>query len=246
MLKPDIAERIRAIFLHDGSAVTIVDFIILLGWPISTFEAAVKWRVITIEDPASAIPRISHAQLLEKARDQWSEAEIAEALGVDEARILAGPQGARASASFIHDAVRAEPVAPLHVVASAPPASLLPAALRPPRREPLPRRRTYSRAPAIVLAPPLQSTRRRRADGVREATLTGFEVAYHDLVPMLRLRGRWLARHGFNVGARIYVTVAEGRIVITATDPATAAEPARVLVPRQVAAALAVRDVAEA
>jgi hypothetical protein len=51
MLKSDITARIRAIFLHDGSPVTIVDFIILLGWSISTFEAAVKWRVITIEDP---------------------------------------------------------------------------------------------------------------------------------------------------------------------------------------------------
>ena len=57
MLKPDIAERIRAIFLHDGTAVTIVDFIILLGWEISTFEAAVKWRVITVEDPAAADPQ---------------------------------------------------------------------------------------------------------------------------------------------------------------------------------------------
>ncbi|MDP9176964.1 MAG: type I toxin-antitoxin system SymE family toxin, partial [Gemmatimonadota bacterium] len=94
-------------------------------------------------------------------------------------------------------------------------------------REPLPRRRSRSRVPAIAPAPPLPSTRRRRADGVREATLTGFEVEYRDVVPMLRLRGRWLDRHGFKVGARIYITVDAGRIVITATDPATTADPAR-------------------
>jgi toxic protein SymE len=241
MLKSDIAARIRAIFLHDGSAVAIVDFIILLGWSISTFEAAVKWRVITIEDPASDVPRISHAQLLEKAREQWSEAEIAEALGNDGLRVLASTQAPAAVASFIHDAVRADPVDALQLVGAPSPAGMLAAGLRPPHREPVPRRRTRTRVPAIAPAPPLPPTRRNRADGVREATLTGFEVAYRDLVPMLRLRGRWLARNGFTVGARIYITVAEGRIVITATDPAASAAPARAVALREVAGALAVR-----
>jgi hypothetical protein len=241
MLKPDIAERIRAIFLHDGSAVTIVDFIILLGWDISTFEAAVKWRVITIEDPESAIPHINHTQLLEKAREQWSEAEIAEALGDDRPRVLANTQGPAAAGSFIRDAVRAEPVDTLQVVAAPSPAEMLAAGLRPPHGEPVPRRRTRTPVPTIAPAPPLPPTRRRRADGVREATLTGLEVAYRDLVPMLRLRGRWLLRHGFKVGARIYITVAEGKIVITATDPAASTEPARVVALRQAVGALAVR-----
>ena len=241
MLKPDIAERIRAIFLHDGSAVTIVDFIILLGWPISTFEAAVKWGVITMEDPASNVPHISHAQLLEKARDQWSEAEIVEALGDDGPRVLASTHTPAATASIIRDAVRTEPVDALQIVDMPSPAEMLAAGLRPPHREPIPRRRRRARVPAIVPAPPLPPTRRNRADGVREATLTGFEVAYQDLVPMLRLRGRWLARNGFKVGARIYITVAEGRIVITATDPAVSAEPPRAVALRQVAGALAVR-----
>lgn len=241
MLKRDIAERIRAIFLHDGSAVTIVDFIILLGWDISTFEAAVKWRVITIEDPATAVPHISHAQLLEKAREQWSEAEIVEALGDDGPRVLASAHAPAATASIIRDAVRAEPVDALPVVAALSPAEMLAAGLRPPHREPVPRRRKRPRVPTIAPAPPLPPTRRNRADGVREATLTGFEVAYQDLVPMLRLRGRWLARNGFKVGARIYITVAEGRIVITATDPAKSAGSERVVTLRSVAGALAVR-----
>lgn len=241
MIAPDIAERIRAIFLHDGSAVTIVDFIILLGWPISTFDAAVKWGVVTIEDPASAVPHISHAQLLEKAREQWSEAEIAEALGDDGRRVLASTQPPAAAASLVCDAVRAVPVDALQLVAAPSPAEMLAAGLRPPHREPVPRRRRRSRVPAVAPAPPLPPTRRNRADGVREATLSYFEVKYQDLVPVLRLRGRWLARNGFKIGARIYITVAEGRIVITATDPAVSAEPARVVALRHVADALAVR-----
>ena len=241
MLKPDIAERIRAIYQHDGSPVTVVDFIILLGWSISEFDAAVKWRVVTIEDAAAAVPRISHAQLLEKAREQWSEAEIAEALGNDGPRVLASTQAPAAAASVLCDAVRAEPVDALQVVAAPSLEEMLAAGLRPPHREPVPRRRKRTRVPEVVPPPPLPPTRRNRADGVREATLTGFEVAYQDLVPMLRLRGRWLARNGFKVGARIYITVAEGRIVITATDPAASAAPARVVALRQVAGALAVR-----
>lgn len=42
MLSSDIVERIRAIFLHDGGPVTIVDFIVLLAWEIATFDAAVS------------------------------------------------------------------------------------------------------------------------------------------------------------------------------------------------------------
>lgn len=241
MLAQDIAERIRAIFLHDGSAVTVVDFIILLGWPISTFDAAVKWGVVTIEDAASSIPHIDHAQLLEKAREQWSEAEIAEALGDDGPRILASTQAPAAAVSVIRDAVRTQPVDALQIVAAPSPAEMLAAGLRPPHREPVPRRRTRRRVPAVAPAPPVPPTRRNRADGVREATLSYFEVKYQDLVPVLRLRGRWLARNGFEIGARIYITVAEGRIVITATDPAVSAEPARVGALRHVADALAVR-----
>jgi len=241
MLNSDIAERIRAIFLHDGSAVTIFDFVILLGWPISTFDAAVKWRVITIEDAASAVPRISHAQLLEKAREQWSEAEIAEALGDVGPRVLTSTKAPTAGVSLIRDAVRAEPIDALQIIAAAPQLATLPGALRPSHRQPVPRRRKRASVPAIAPAPPLPPTRRNRADGVREATLTGFEVAYRDLVPMLRLRGRWLARNGFKVGARIYITVAEGRIVITATDPAASAAPTRVVALREVAGALTVR-----
>lgn len=234
MLARDIAKRIRAIFLHDGSAVTIVDFIILLGWPISQFDDAVKAGAVIIAGPASAVPRVSHAQLVEKAREQWSEAEIAEALGDDRPRVLASTPAPAAASSFVCDAVRAVPVDALQLVGAPSPAEILAAGLRPPHREPVPRRRTRRRVVAIAPPPPVPATRRNRADGVREATLSYFEVKYQDLVPVLRLRGRWLARHGFEIGARIYITVAEGRIVITATDPAASAEPARVVALRNV------------
>jgi len=44
-------------------------------------------------------------------------------------------------------------------------------------------------------------------NSVTLAILASFEVGYQDYVPSLRLRGRWLAQHGFNVGARIYISV---------------------------------------
>lgn len=95
-----------------------------------------KWRVVIIEDAEAAVPRVSHAQLLEKAREQWSEVEIAEALGADAARIFAATQPPTAAASFIHDAVRAEAVDALQVVAADAPLALLAGGLRPPHRQP--------------------------------------------------------------------------------------------------------------
>jgi hypothetical protein len=60
------------------------------------------------------------------------------------------------------------------------------------------------------------------------------EVRYRDLVPMLRLRGHWLARLGFKQGMRVYIVATAGALVITATDPAkmrkqSGAQSARVL-----------------
>ena len=201
MLELDDIRRIRTIFLHDGSAVSIVDFVMLLGWSIPTFEAAVKWRVVTLEEDAAGVPRISHAQLLEKARDQWSEAQIAAALGCDAARVHANTQPAAGAASLIHDAVDIQPAAALQV---------------------RPLRRSRSRAPVLAPPPPLASTRRRRADGVREVTLSAVEITPRKAVPMLRVRGQWLARVGFNIGSRLYITVPEGKLVLTVEDPAEA------------------------
>ncbi|HYK03182.1 MAG TPA: SymE family type I addiction module toxin [Thermoanaerobaculia bacterium] len=220
MLKPDIAERIRAIFADDESAVTIVDFIILLGWSITTFDNAVKWRLVTFEDASGALPRISRAQLRQQARDQWSEAEIAEALGPAAARALVAPDAAPVAASRISDSVRVDGAASPQVVTMPSAEELRAAGLRPPHREPPPRRRSRSRVLAAVPPPPPPPARRNRADGVHEATMITACAGDNGSAPHLRLRGHWLARFGFKPDARIYITPSLGQLVITLTDPA--------------------------
>ncbi|MEA2464054.1 MAG: Toxin SymE, type toxin-antitoxin system [Acidobacteriota bacterium] len=258
MLAQDTAGRIRAIFLHDGSAVTIFDFVILLGWPVSTFDAAIKWRVVTLEDSPSDIPRVSHAQLLLHAREQWSHAEIVEALGRDAHRFLAPSAAssiAAAGASYVHDRppVVTRHTSPAHLAAAGvlgcAPFTPRPAAVdddpnrgihtinfdemfgpRPPhvpftQPPPAARRRELRamRRNASIAEVPLPAARRRRPDGIREATFTATETEYHKVVPFLRLRGLWLARLGFKPKTRIYIAAEQGRLVITAADPATAA-----------------------
>ncbi len=38
-------------------------------------------------------------------------------------------------------------------------------------------------------------------------------------VPMIRLRGKWLERAGFDEGARVEITVADGKLTLTVTQP---------------------------
>jgi hypothetical protein len=38
-------------------------------------------------------------------------------------------------------------------------------------------------------------------------------------VPYLRMSGRWLAAHGFGIGEPVYVTVEQGRVILTTTPP---------------------------
>lgn len=43
-------------------------------------------------------------------------------------------------------------------------------------------------------------------------------------VPYLRMSGRWLAAaHGFRIGQPVYVTVEQGRVILTNTPPTQAA-----------------------
>ena len=41
----------------------------------------------------------------------------------------------------------------------------------------------------------------------------------HDRVPFLRVSGRWLEECGFAIGARYYVTVAKGKLILTLAEP---------------------------
>ena len=78
---------------------------------------------------------------------------------------------------------------------------------------------------------PLQTTpepaRRNRPDGIREATLSYFELGYQRFVPFLRLRGEWLASFGFKTRTRIYIKASQGCLVITVKDPAQAEKAAQ-------------------
>jgi hypothetical protein len=47
----------------------------------------------------------------------------------------------------------------------------------------------------------------------------------HDRVPFLRVSGRWLEQCGFAIGARYYVTVAQGKLMLTLAEPDGSNEP---------------------
>jgi toxic protein SymE len=47
----------------------------------------------------------------------------------------------------------------------------------------------------------------------------------HDRVPFLRVSGRWLEQCGFAIGARYYVTVAQGKLMLTLVEPDESDEP---------------------
>lgn len=42
------------------------------------------------------------------------------------------------------------------------------------------------------------------------------------VVPYLRMSGRWLAEHGFEIGGNVYVTAEQGRVILTNDAAATA------------------------
>jgi hypothetical protein len=41
----------------------------------------------------------------------------------------------------------------------------------------------------------------------------------HATVPMIRLRGKWLQDAGFDEGTPVEITVADGRLTLTVTEP---------------------------
>jgi hypothetical protein len=83
------------------------------------------------------------------------------------------------------------------------------------------RRRLAARRPSgESLHESPEPARRNRRDGIREATLSYFELGYQRFVPFLRLRGQWLASFGFKTRTRIYIKASPGRLVITVDDPA--------------------------
>jgi len=49
---------------------------------------------------------------------------------------------------------------------------------------------------------------------MRKVTVT-YSLRELDSVPMIRLRGKWLGRAGFQEGKRVQIDVANGRLILT-------------------------------
>lgn len=52
---------------------------------------------------------------------------------------------------------------------------------------------------------------------MRSVTVT-YSVRERDTVPMIRLRGKWLALAGFEEGAHVHIDVALGRLTLTRVE----------------------------
>jgi len=85
-------------------------------------------------------------------------------------------------------------------------------------------------SPIVSTAPPEERTtnappRERRKDGVRTLTVSmllrqrSSRRSGNDRVPFLRVSGRWLEQCGFAIGARYYVTVTQGKLMLTLAEP---------------------------
>lgn len=222
MLDADARANIRAIFIHKGEPVAVNEAARLLGWDLDTMDAAIKWGAVKLDNSSPDAPRISRAELLEQALDQWSIADIQSCFTRAEANAVLSPSSQRYQALIVRDreTVRAHVRAVLTETADA-------AALLRPELKAGARRRIAKRTPPGAVEAPPPAVRRVRVDGVREFTMTALHFAYRDVVPYLRMRGRWLARLGFKPGMRVFVATAPGQLVMSVTDPAEADSASR-------------------
>jgi len=75
------------------------------------------------------------------------------------------------------------------------------------------------------------SRRERRKKDIRTLTVSmllrqrSSRRSGHDRVPFLRVSRRWLEQCGFSIGMRYYVTVAEGKLMLTLAEPDGSGEP---------------------
>lgn len=73
--------------------------------------------------------------------------------------------------------------------------------------------------------------RERRKEDIRTLTVSmllrqrSSRRSGHDRVPFLRVSGRWLEQCGFAIGKRYYVTVTQGKMMLTLVDPDGSDEP---------------------
>ena len=90
MLIPDVAEHIRAIFLHREPYVTKKEAAALLGWSFDQLKLAITEGDIETYDTCRGV-RIPLSEIATIARERWQPAMIEEALGADAAAILPAP-----------------------------------------------------------------------------------------------------------------------------------------------------------
>lgn len=90
MLIPDVAEHIRAIFLHREPYVTKKEAAALLGWSFGQLKLAITEGDIETYGTCRGV-RIPLAEVAAIARERWQPAMIEEALGADAAAILPAP-----------------------------------------------------------------------------------------------------------------------------------------------------------
>jgi len=87
MLAPALIDRIRAIFLHHESRVTIADAAGLLGWSRAEMNAAIRDGDVEVVETCSG-KRIELRELATYTLQQWPLTVIEEALGRDATLIL--------------------------------------------------------------------------------------------------------------------------------------------------------------
>ena len=88
MLTPDLAKRIRAIFLHREPYVTKKEAAALLGWSFGQLKLAISEGDIETYETCAGL-RIPLAEVAAIARERWQSAMIEEALGADAVAMLA-------------------------------------------------------------------------------------------------------------------------------------------------------------
>ncbi|HEY2093139.1 MAG TPA: hypothetical protein VGJ81_14740 [Thermoanaerobaculia bacterium] len=87
MLEPEVIERIRTIFLHRRSRVTLARARALLGWSAREMSEAIRTGEIeVVKTPAGK--RIPREELWAKALELWALDAIEEALGPDADRVM--------------------------------------------------------------------------------------------------------------------------------------------------------------
>lgn len=101
-------------------------------------------------------------------------------------------------------------------------------ALARPRRHRARKATTIAVSSAPVSAPPVAPTPPRVAPSKTPRFLTMSARRWHRataseaVVPYLRMCGRWLEEHGFQIGGSVHITVEQGRVVLTNDAPAVA------------------------